>query len=40
VQPVVRHSVPVQRVLRWLDGVTTSPKEKSKKERLEAMLGR
>jgi hypothetical protein len=40
VQPVLKHSVSVQRVLRWLDGVTTSPKEKTKKERLKALLGR
>lgn len=38
--PVVKHSVSVQRVLRWLDGVTASPKDKSKKEKLKALLRR
>jgi hypothetical protein len=38
--PVVRHSVSVQQVQRWLDGVTTSPKERVKKEKLKALLGR
>lgn len=38
--PIVKHSVSVQRVMRWLEGVTTSPKDKSKKEKLKALLGR
>jgi hypothetical protein len=38
--PVVRHSVSVQRVMRWLDGVTASPKDRVKKEKLKALLGR
>ncbi len=37
-EPIVRHTVSVERVLRWLDGVTTSPSELLKKERLKALL--
>ena len=40
VPPAVKHSVSVQQVVRWLDGVTTSPKERVKKEKLKALLGR
>ncbi len=40
VQPVVKHSVSVQQVVRWLDGVTKSPKERVKREKLKEMLGR
>jgi hypothetical protein len=40
VQPVVTHSVSVQQVVRWLDGVTTSPRERVRRERLKEMLGR
>jgi hypothetical protein len=39
VPPAVSHSVSVQQLLRWLDGVTTSPKERMKKDRLKALLG-
>jgi hypothetical protein len=39
VEPVVKHSVPVARVMRWLDGATTSPNEKVKKQKLKALLG-
>jgi hypothetical protein len=39
-QPVVKHTVSVQQVVRWLDGVTTSPKERMTRERLKALLGR
>jgi hypothetical protein len=38
-EPVVKHSVSVQKVLRWLDGVTTNSSERMKKERLKALLG-
>ncbi len=37
-EPVVKHTVSVERVLRWLDGVTTSPNELLRKERLKALL--
>jgi hypothetical protein len=37
-EPVVKHSISVDRVMRWLDGVTTSPAEVLKRERLKAML--
>jgi len=40
VQTVVKHSVSVQQVLRWLDGVTISPEERVTRERLKALLGR
>lgn len=39
-EPVVKHSISVERVMKWLDGVTTSPAEVLKRERLKAMLGR
>ncbi len=39
VGPVVRHEVAVERVLAWLDGVTTSPTDLLKKQRLKAMFG-
>lgn len=38
-EPVVKHTVTVQQVERWLDGVTTSPGERLKREKLKAMLG-
>lgn len=38
--PVVRHSVSIRQVQKWLDGMTTSPKERVRKERLKALLGR
>jgi hypothetical protein len=38
VEPIVKHSVPVARVIRWLDGATTSPNEKVRKEKLKALL--
>jgi hypothetical protein len=38
-EPTVKHSVPVQRVMRWLDGATISPNEMVKKQRLKALLG-
>lgn len=37
-EPVVRHRVSVERVVRWLDSVTTSPGDLLKKEKLKAML--
>ncbi len=37
-EPVVKHTVSVERVMRWLDGVTTSPAEVLKREKLKAML--
>ncbi len=37
-EPSVRHTISVERVMRWLDGVTTSPSELLKKERLKALL--
>jgi hypothetical protein len=37
--PVVRHSVSIQRVVRWLDGVATSPSERLKREKLKALIG-
>ncbi len=37
-EPVVKHRLTVDRVLRWLDGVTTSPSAVLKKEKLKAML--
>jgi len=40
VQPVVKHAVSVQQVVRWLEGVTTSPKEAAKKKHLKGLLGR
>jgi hypothetical protein len=38
VAPVVKHTVTVQQVERWLDGVTTSPGELLKKQKLKAFL--
>ncbi len=38
VEPVVKHTVSVQQIERWLDGVTKSPGERLKKDRLKAML--
>lgn len=38
VQPVVTHTVTAQQVVRWLDGVTRSPKERVRRERLKEML--
>jgi hypothetical protein len=38
--PVVKHSVSVQQVVRWLDGVTTSPKDRVKTETLKKLPGR
>jgi hypothetical protein len=38
-EPAVKHAVSIQKVVRWLDGVTTSPNERIKKDRLKAMLG-
>ncbi len=35
----VKHTVSVERVLKWLDGVTTSPRDLLKRERLKAMIG-
>ncbi len=37
-EPVVKHTISVERVLRWLDGVTTSPSDLLKKEKLKALL--
>ncbi len=37
--PVVKHAISVDRVLAWLDGVTTSPSELLKKQRLKSLLG-
>jgi len=37
-EPVVKHTVSVQQVLRWLDGVTKSPNDLLKKEKLKALL--
>ncbi len=37
-EPVVRHEVSVERVLKWLDGVTTSPAEALKREKLKSLL--
>ena len=37
-EPIVKHTVSVERVLRWLDGVTTSPSERLRKDRLKALL--
>jgi hypothetical protein len=34
----VKHTVSVDRVLKWLDGVTTSPAELLRKERLKRLL--
>jgi hypothetical protein len=36
--PVVKHSVSVQRVMKWLDGVTVSPAEVLKRKKLKALL--
>jgi hypothetical protein len=37
-EPGVKHTVSVQQVERWLDGVTTSPGERIRKEKLKALL--
>jgi hypothetical protein len=37
-EPVVKHAISVERVLRWLDGVTKSPAEVLKREKLKALL--
>jgi hypothetical protein len=38
VPPVARHSITVEHVERWLDGVTTSPRDRIKKDKLKAAL--
>ncbi len=38
-EPVPKHTVTVQQVERWLNGVTTSPSERLKREKLKALLG-
>jgi hypothetical protein len=38
--PVVRHTVTVQQLQRWLDGATTSPNETVRKKRLKSLLAR
>ncbi len=38
-EPVVKHAIPVGRVVRWLDGAAKSPADRVKKERLKALLG-
>ena len=38
VQEVVTHTVNVRQVERWLNGATSSPNEKVKRERLKALL--
>lgn len=37
-EPVVKHTISVERVMRWLNAVTTSPAEVLKREKLKAML--
>ncbi len=38
IEPVVKHTISVERVLKWLDGVTTSPSELVKREKLKSLL--
>jgi hypothetical protein len=37
-EPVVKHTLTVEQVERWLDGATSSPHEKVKKDRLKGMM--
>jgi hypothetical protein len=37
-QPVVRHSVSVLQIERWIQGATSSPNERVKKDRLARLL--
>lgn len=37
-EPVVKHTLTVEQVERWLDGATSSPNEKVKKDRLKGMM--
>jgi hypothetical protein len=37
-EPPVKHSVTVAQIERWLEGATSSPNEKVRKDRLKAML--
>ena len=36
--PSVRHAVSVMQIQRWLQGATTSPNERVRKDRLKALL--
>lgn len=38
--PAVRHAVTVMQIERWLQGATTSPNERVRKDRLKQLLGR
>jgi hypothetical protein len=38
IAPVVKHTVTVEQVERWLDGVTTSPSERIRKDKLKSAL--
>lgn len=39
-EPAVRHTVSVMQIQRWLQGATTSPNERVRKDRLRDLLAR
>jgi hypothetical protein len=38
-EPVVKHELSVRQIQAWLEGATTSPSERVRKDRLRGMLG-
>jgi hypothetical protein len=39
-EPTVKHTVSVMQIQRWLQGATTSPDERVRKDRLRELLAR